>query len=810
MSFVNASVLLFGSLLVAAPIVLHLMMRRKPKQLVFPALRFVKARREQNQHRLRLRQLLLLALRCLAIVLLAAALARPSVDSSTLGDWLLTLLLATLFLFAGLGAVLAFMNGRSNLLGAALSAVAAQLLIGAAVMGRSAWNASSQFGIGDEEAPLAAALIVDSAPRMAYRHENRTRLEQAKETALWVLPQLPAESEVAVIDARPGPAAFSVDRAAAQRAVERLEPSAIARPLTETIADALTLVRSSDKARKEIFIFTDQTETAWRDADASRLRDLLSQAPEVQLYVFDVGVENPQNVALGELQLSAERLTSGSQLEVAVDVVSVGSMGARDVELYLESPDATVPLVQEGRLLAPPALPRQRLTVAWTEASGNATSGGNASLPSEPSTSQKRAQRLRFAPLPKLPPGVHHGYVRLVGEDALAWDNERYFTVEVRSPWPVLVVSPPSADPSYFTEALAPYEFRVTGQARFACEAITQDELRNAALNQFAAVCLLDPLPLTPDQWSKLADFAAQGGGVALFLGRNAQNYSAWNEPPAQAVLPGKIVAPFIWNAPQGNLFLVPGSAEHPVLAPFRALATVAPWQNFPVYKHWVMTATSPDSAVIARYGNNKPALLERLLGRGRVIVMTTPVSDSLNQPGREPWNNLPTGFDPWPFVILANETASHLVGARAARLNYLTGETAELANDEQEDPARYELYPPTGDPREATAHGGAVTLRFLDEPGAYRLLGQRGGAVVRGFSANLPLAATDLTRAPPERLDSALGEDRYQLARTRDDFRRKIGLARQGREFYPFLLVMLAVVMGMEYLLANRFYKAE
>ena len=73
---------LAGAALVALPIVLHLIMRRESKRLKFPALRFVQQRRMMNQHRLRLRQLLLLALRCAIIALLAFALARPTLRGS--------------------------------------------------------------------------------------------------------------------------------------------------------------------------------------------------------------------------------------------------------------------------------------------------------------------------------------------------------------------------------------------------------------------------------------------------------------------------------------------------------------------------------------------------------------------------------------------------------------------------------------------------------------------------------------------------------------------------------------------------------
>ena len=71
--------------LIGVPIVLHLIMRREVQQFVFPALRFVQQRKAVNQHRLRLRQLLLLALRCASILLLAFALARPTLRGSGAG-----------------------------------------------------------------------------------------------------------------------------------------------------------------------------------------------------------------------------------------------------------------------------------------------------------------------------------------------------------------------------------------------------------------------------------------------------------------------------------------------------------------------------------------------------------------------------------------------------------------------------------------------------------------------------------------------------------------------------------------------------
>lgn len=97
--------------------------------------------------------------------------------------------------------------------------------------------------------------------------------------------------------------------------------------------------------------------------------------------------------------------------------------------------------------------------------------------------------------------------------------------------------------------------------------------------------------------------------------------------------------------------------------------------------------------------------------------------------------------------------------------------------------------------------------VKFTEEPGQYRLRGFRDGPQRRGFSVNLPLAATDLSRLGPDELDLWLGKGQYQLARDQQGIRRGMGEARVGREFYPFLIMMLVVVLGVEQLLANRFY---
>src|SRR5438270_13582524 len=84
MTFIHP-LLLGGLALMGIPIIVHLIMRQQPKHLLFPAFRFLQLRQRTNQRKLRLRHILLLALRMLLIALMCLALARPQSFSDRFG-----------------------------------------------------------------------------------------------------------------------------------------------------------------------------------------------------------------------------------------------------------------------------------------------------------------------------------------------------------------------------------------------------------------------------------------------------------------------------------------------------------------------------------------------------------------------------------------------------------------------------------------------------------------------------------------------------------------------------------------------------
>jgi hypothetical protein len=621
--------------------------------------------------------------------------------------------------------------------------------------------------------------------------------------------QLPANSELALIDSHAGSGAFAADRAAAEKSIERLRTAGTPRPLVESVEAAVVLTKQKSQMRKEIYVISDVTASGWKSGGGAKLNELLSAKPPLVTYVIDVGVEKPRNFSLGELRLSGDVLPTGTELTIETEVSASGIGGERTVELWVEQLDPTLPIIRDGKAVLPKAVLRESRTVLLQPGSKEQVHFSvSSTINDEPSplltSARTDAAKTEAAKL-GLHDGVHQGYVRLLGQDALPLDDIRYFAFEIQPAWPVLLVSPAGVTPRYLSEALAPRELRDAGRASFRCDVIDQARLATQEIADYAAIALLDPEPLTVDVWRKLADYCEAGGGVAIFLGNRAQPVASFQDPSAVKVLGGKLTR---IARTGGDIFLAPRSYEHPILAGLRPYATSVPWDLFPVFYHWNLDELTTTARTVVPYGDGKPAVVENRLGRGSVLVMTTPISDPLRPADHPGWNELASGEDAWPCFALVYEMMRSLVKSGQTQLNLMAGETAVLPNDPAEYPDRYQLFTPLDQPQDVLASNGRVTIRFTEQPGAYRLRGQKNGPLVRGFAVNLAADTSDLTRLPRERLDEILGRGHYHLARSKDEINRAVGTDRIGSEFYPLLVALLACLLGMEHVLANRFYR--
>ena len=175
---------------------------------------------------------------------------------------------------------------------------------------------------------------------------------------------------------------------------------------------------------KEIYVFTDLSRASWRADETARLQDSLHKVAGVSLYLIDVGVTEPSDFALGDLHLSQQSVAAGGSVDIQTDVSSVGIEGQRAIELELIGPDGKLQKISEQIKQLKPG----------------------------------DSQTVDFR-LASLKPDTQQGRVKIVGQDSLSADDVRYFSIEVRPPWPLLIVAQrPTAETANYLTGAAPWK----------------------------------------------------------------------------------------------------------------------------------------------------------------------------------------------------------------------------------------------------------------------------------------------------------------------------------------------------------------
>jgi hypothetical protein len=271
MTFIHP-LLLGGLALVGLPVLLHLIMRQQPKHLMFPAFQFLRLRQKTNQRKLRLRHLILMALRMLLIALMCLALARPKLFSD-------------------------------------------------------------RFGFLGDEQTANVVLIVDTSPSMEYTLAGKQRLDDAKARALELLDELGESSRIAVLDSGDPAAEWSLSRAAARERVEGLTIRAGNRPVTDALDAAFRLfgsseseVRGDDAKPRFVYVFSDRTPASW---DGSRVVDLKAHRdrlpdPKPRMMYVDVGAEKPIDVAIADILVKPQAVPANLPVVLNVTVEATG------------------------------------------------------------------------------------------------------------------------------------------------------------------------------------------------------------------------------------------------------------------------------------------------------------------------------------------------------------------------------------------------------------------------------------------------------------------------------------------------------
>jgi hypothetical protein len=810
MTFLNATLLL-GLGLSAIPILLHFLMRQKPRKLVFPALRLVQQRQRQSVRRLRLRHVWLMLLRVLALGAIVFALARPSVPPANYELSLREMVTLGLTIAAGLACYgwllrrlrrqtqsrFQYEQGRGTLRNRAVLATlaAAFLFVGWPYQRRISAEISRPRNSSELNLPVAGVMLFDTSLSMTYLQAGQTALDQAKAIARFHLQSLPAESRIAVGDCQADrPIPFQSTMPTAQSRIDALAPTPAAAALDDRLREALktheddlqrTLSDQADVAdaqRKDryirrIYIFTDLAKSAWRTAGSALLQRELEKQKSVNIYLVDVGQDAPENLAILDVQPSGQRISVGSDLLIAASARAQGKDASGQLlELLFQGKDGE--LIKQGQ----------------------ATLRLDANLPSQ----------TEFPVIAGITNAWVQGLVRLPGTDPLAFDNTRYFSVEVSDPPQVLVLAPNSRVAGPWLTALAPHEKQSAALNKFKPTFEPYSRIPDLQLTDYPVVALLNVASLSDDAWSQLGKYVEQGGGLIVVLGGMDIKAANYQRAPAQAFLPASLD---VWKS-GGEWNFSADARNHPLFSIYRRLENYGSFSMFEnlvyVLRFWNVTPAE-GANVLATYSDpqHSPALIERPFGQGRTVMLTT-AADLPENPNLR-WNNLPSPLlDSWLFLSFVEQLTNYVSRFGDEQHAFLCGQTPAVRLDPAPADRTYLLKEPNLKQSRHLLPAGASRLTFKDvaEPGHYELLDAASRKILGAFSLNAQASESDLTRVTAADLNDRLGADRYHVARSLEELKDDISAADIGQEIFPVLLALAMIVFCGEHLVANRFYE--
>ncbi len=307
--------MLLGGLAAFIPLLVHLFDRRRPRPTPFGAISFVLRSQKRTASRLKLKRLLLYALRTLILLAIPFALARPELT-------------------------------------------------------RDAHAAVEASG------PAATAIILDASLSMRYAH-GESLFERGRELARDALRDLRAEEPATVLVCAPGappPEAPIFDRGRLRGIIDDAKPTYLAADLNRCLDLAARSLEESTLPGKRLVVVSDLTARALRlEAPAPTVKGPNGEAirPEVVLRDAAGDAASLPNRAIVDLKIEPALQAGPRSFQFTFTVRNFSSEPANDVEAVLKVGDHVV----TKSFLELPAQGTAQKTLTWRFDEGGAFTG---------------------------------------------------------------------------------------------------------------------------------------------------------------------------------------------------------------------------------------------------------------------------------------------------------------------------------------------------------------------------------------------------------------------------------------------------
>ena len=621
-------------------------------------------------------------------------------------------------------------------------------------------------------------VVLDDSLSMGLNTNGQTSFDRAVGLATQLARGVePQDRFTLVLASRPkNPLLHEIEVLDADSVVQLLKqqkPSAVYVSWAPTMAAVDELVSSTTYPTREVTLLTDLRRAGWEQ----NLKEIADRwaGENVRLQIFNLGSDASPQLTLEDLKPQEPCTLAGATARW--EAIVHNTSGAN-----LDHVEATLLVDGKPNPLLLPTLPAgQRVNVPVT------------------ATFQE--------------PGLHHLSLRLPGDELPAL-SQRWNVVDVRQQLRVaLVDGQPSSEPLAGETDFLALALSLGGDdsQAFQVEIITDADIDSLAHDPPDLVVLANVASLTQPQAQRLRRLVESGMGLMIFVGDQVDpdNYNQVLAREGVELLPAQLQS--ILDQPATGLVLESNSPS--ALDAMRQLnaSVLERIKTNKYYQLQMPSENTPGVRVLARWNDtdSSPAVVERLVGRGRVLLWTITANKA--------WTDWPTQ----PSYVLAMRESGKAIVRPSGLRDITAGEpirrpispevqiqkpTIDVPDSTEPTPLTIDTAAPSKTTAAASApastddNSAGRVLSYTDtrRAGLYRLNWEAapGGAESDLFAVNPDLREGDLTPIAADDLKSLWGDLQPEIIAA--DHADENTTAR-GQEIWRPLAFSLLALMALE-----------
>ncbi|MCC7191230.1 MAG: BatA domain-containing protein [Phycisphaeraceae bacterium] len=610
-------------------------------------------------------------------------------------------------------------------------------------------------------------LVIDDSLSMGYRAEPQSAFTQAIQVAAKYVESVGSQDTLTVrVTSMPQ---ATLARESHKQAFAQLQKNINSLELSDTLSNWGAVFEKIDEdlrtatfPSKEVTIITDLRKKGW-DSGVTAFAERWA-AEGVALRILDVGSRQTGNVALTELRQEDAIALPGSAVNLRAQVRNDNAAAA-------PSEQATLTVGSQQRPTMLPELPPAETSV----------------LPLS-----VRFDKPGNFPITLALPGAG---------DPLTEDNTRYVASVVREKLDlVLIDGEPGANPFESETDFLSLAFTAANDS-WHVEHVTDPAWLTAPRQEAPpdVIVLANVASLTPQQAGALDRLVRAGTGAMIFMGEQVEPL-AWND---RLFAGGKGLLPAQLDGVVDEA--VTGLVVEPVeTSPLELLRRISTASLSRIKARKYMGITVPDKGVegvriLARWNgpDGRPAVVEKMVGLGRVILLTTTADRQ--------WSDWP--IEP-TYVLAVRAAALNLTRGSSQQDNVSVGQPLVYAFHGPDRPLEPNIAVPHRDSVQPLlvepAEGGFV-LRYLDtrRAGIYLMSWKdiQGKPHSHLFAVNIDAGESELEPIADGQLAGLMGRLQPQIVHTKGVTAEKA--QQSGKEVWRTLATALLALLVIESMLA-------